>query len=308
VPLDRVFGLPDSESIYSIPLALKESKIDTIVMDHFNFRLDKEKAQKNFSRWAEFVKNRLSLKDEITIGITGKYTGLRDSYASIIKALEHAGVANQVKVNIKWIETTSIEKGKVKVEEALKDVSGIIVPGGFGKRGVEGKIACVKYARENKVPYLGLCYGFQVAIIDFARHVCGLKNSNTTETDKGTKHPVIDILPEQMKIKSMGGNMRLGGHDVELKPGTKAYDLFGKKKNVRLRFRHRYECNPEYIKTFEKNGMVFSGKAPKRPIMQILELPENPFFIGTQSHPEFSSRPLKPQPLFKEFVRCARLK
>lgn len=308
VPLQRVIGVPDCESIYSIPLTLKKNKIDSAVMDVLKIKPKNKTSEekKLLNEWSKFVKKRLSLKGEITIGITGKYTGLRDSYASILKSLEHAGVANDVKVNVKWVETTKIEQGKLKVENALKDVNGIIVPGGFGKRGAEGKIACVQYARENKIPYLGLCYGFQMALIEFARNVCNLKDAHTTETDPNAKHPVVDILPEQISLETMGGNMRLGGHNIQVKPGTKAYESLGNKKSVRLRFRHRYECNPKYIATFEKHGMIFSGKAPNRPIMQILELQDHPFFIGTQSHPEFSSRPLRPQPFYRDFVKAAK--
>jgi len=308
VPIENVIGMPDCESIYSIPLSLKNSRIDDSVMDALQLKPKNKKTEEDklFKEWDSFVKNRMKSRKEITIGITGKYTGLRDSYASILKSLEHAGVANDVNINIKWVETSQIETGELKVEDALSDVSGIIVPGGFGKRGAEGKVMCVQYARENKIPYLGLCYGFQMAIVDFARNVCGLKDANTTETDPDTKNPVICILPEQMDIDSVGGNMRLGGRDVEVKKGTKAYDLYGKQEEIRERFRHRYECNPDYIETFEKNGLVFSGKAPKRPIMQILELPDHPFFVGTQFHPEFTSRPLKSQPLFKGFVEAAK--
>jgi CTP synthase len=207
-----------------------------------------------------------------------------------------------VNLAIKWIETTAIEEGKTTVEQELKDVHGIVVPGGFGKRGVEGKIACLKYAREHNIPYMGLCYGFQMAVIEFARNVCGLKGAHTTEVDAKTQYPVIDILPEQKKIEGLGGNMRLGGRDVEVKKGTKAYEIYGNVLSVRERFRHRYEVNPEYIPLLEKNGLVFSGKAPNQPIMQILELPVQKFFIGSQFHPEFTSRPLALNPLYKAFI------
>ena len=240
---------------------------------------------------------------EITVGITGKYTSLRDSYASIIKALEHAGTHNSVKINLKWIETTDLEEGQVA--EALKDVDGIIVPGAFGSRGAEGKINCIKYARENKMPYLGLCYGFQMALIEYARNVCGFSGANTTEIEKSCLHPVIDLLPEQQRIEELGGNMRLGGYDIEIKQGTFASELYNGF-IPRERFRHRWECNPSYISRFEDKGLIFSGKAPGREIMQILELPRDvhPFFIGTQAHPEFRSRPLKPSPFYMGFVKA----
>jgi CTP synthase len=186
----------------------------------------------------------------------------------------------------------------------MKGIDGVIVPGGFGKRGVEGKVTCVKYLRENNIPYLGLCLGFQVAVLDFARNVCGLKGANSTEMEKKPTHPVIDILPEQKKIEGLGGNMRLGGKDVEVKKGTMAYNLYGNKTSVRERFRHRYEVNPEYIPILEKKGLVFSGKAPKFPIMQILELPDHKFFVGSQFHPEFTSKPLSPNPLYMGFIKA----
>ncbi len=190
------------------------------------------------------------------------------------------------------------------METALEGVSGIVVPGGFGKRGVEGKIMCLKWVRENNIPYLGLCYGFQMAVIEFARNVCGLKDAHTTEVAPNTAHQVIDILPEQKKIEGLGGNMRLGVRDVEVKKGTKAWELYGKKDTARERFRHRYEVNPVYIPILEKQGLVFSGKAPNHPIMQILELPKQRFFMGSQFHPEFTSRPLDPNPLYVGFVKA----
>ncbi|MFH1234454.1 MAG: CTP synthetase, partial [Candidatus Diapherotrites archaeon] len=180
------------------------------------------------------------------------------------------------------------------------------IPGGFGKRGAEGKIMVAGYCREHNIPFLGLCYGFQMAVISFAREVCGLKEANSTETIPGCCEPVIDLLPEQMDIISLGGNMRLGGHDVELKPGTIAFKIHGKKKTVRRRFRHRWELNPQYIECLEKKGMVFSGKAPKQPIMQVLELPKHKFYMASQYHPELTSRPLNPDPLFLNFVKAAR--
>jgi CTP synthase len=189
-------------------------------------------------------------------------------------------------------------------EEALKGVDGVIVPGGFGKRGAEGKIECVKYVRENNIPYLGICFGFQMAVIEFARSMCGLDGANSTEIDPECRHKVISILPEQKKIEGLGGNMRLGGQDVEIKKGTSAYKLYGSRGMVRERFRHRYEVDPDYISQLEEKGLVFSGKAPKYDIMQILELPGHPYFIGVQFHPCFTSRPLVPHPLFYGLVEA----
>jgi CTP synthase len=305
VPFERVISLPDTASIYMIPAMLREVGLDFEVLrllkieDRINLRHER----KAWARWCDFTDKIGTAKYKTTIGITGKYTSVRDSYASIINALEHAGIALGSDVRIKWIDTTSITDENAA--EHLADVDGIIVPGGFGTRGSEGKIACVKYARENDLPYLGLCLGFQMAVIEFARSVCGVKNAGSTEMDPDTPEPVIDILPEQKKIEGLGGNMRLGGRDIEIRPNTIAWKLLGKKDTVRMRFRHRYEVDPRYIEKLEKAGMVFSGKAPDQPIMQILELPSHPFFMGTQAHPCLTSRPLRPHPMFTGLVAAA---
>ncbi len=308
VPIERVFSMPDSASIYLIPAALRDGGLDFAVAkllkieDRINLRSDR----KAWGMWCDFTDKINTAEHEVTIGITGKYTSVRDSYASIINALEHAGIALSCNVNIKWIETTAITDNNVA--QHLAEVDGIIVPGGFGTRGTEGKIACIKYARENNLPYLGLCFGFQMAVIEFARNVCGLKNANSTEIEPDCPEPVIDILPEQKKIEGLGGNMRLGGRDIELKPHTFAWELFGKTDTVRMRFRHRYEVDPRYIEQLEKAGLVFSGKAPKHPIMQILEIPSHPFFMGTQAHPCLTSRPLNPAPMFVGLTAAAMQK
>jgi len=231
---------------------------------------------------------------------------VRDSYASIINALEHANIALGCRVHINWVDTTDITDDNAA--DRLAGVDGIIVPGGFGIRGTEGKIACIKYARQNNVPYLGLCLGFQMAVIEFARNVCGLKAANSTEIEPDCPEPVIGVLPEQKKIEGLGGNMRLGGRDIELKHGTLACKLFGDADKVRMRFRHRYEVDPEYIDRLQQAGLVFSGKAPNHPIMQILEIPSHPFFVGTQAHPCLTSRPLRPHPMFVGLVAAAMQK
>jgi len=299
VPVSRVINSTNTNSIYNIPIYLNEIKVDDAVFDVLN--IEKKELSNEFDKWKEFVNKGKGMDKKITIGITGKYTNIHDSYLSILKALEHCSYNLGVGVDIKWIETTEIEQNGLNPSEVLKGIDGIIVPGGFGKRGTEGKIECIKYARENNIPFLGLCYAFQMAVVDFARNVCGLEKANSTEIDHETNEPVVDILPEQKKIEGLGGTMRLGGHDVEIKEGTIAHKLYNNSM-VRERFRHRYECNPDYIEILEKNGMMFSGKAPNHPIMQILELPKHKFFIATQFHPEFSSRPLNPHPLFKGFV------
>lgn len=305
VPMNRVLSMHDSASIYTIPAMLLESGIDFEVLRLLKIedRIDLKTERREWAKWCDWTDKLSNINDEITIGITGKYTSVRDSYASILNALEHCGIQKGVKVNIKWIETTDVNDSNAA--EKLADVNGIIVPGGFGTRGTEGKIACIKYARQHNLAYLGLCMGFQMAVIEFARNVCGLKNANSTEIDPKTPEPVIDILPQQKKIEGLGGNMRLGGRVVEIKKDTKAWMIYGKKASVRLRFRHRYEVDPKFRDVLERNGMTFSGKAPNQPIMQIMELADNRFFMGTQAHPCLTSRPLKPEPMFLEFVSAA---
>jgi CTP synthase len=308
VPLERVVSIPDSASIYTIPASLRDCGLDFQVLRLLKIedRINLHHERRAWARWCDFTDKIDAARHDVTIGVTGKYTSVRDSYASIINALEHAGIALACNVKIKWIETTPITDENAA--EHLSDVDGIIVPGGFGTRGAEGKIACIKYARENNLPYLGLCFGFQMAVIEFARNVCTLKEANSTEIEPDCSEPVIDILPEQKKIEGLGGNMRLGGRDIELKPQTMVWKLFGKAGSVRMRFRHRYEVDPRYIEQLETAGMVFSGKAPNQPIMQILELMSHPFFMGTQAHPCLTSRPLRPQPMFVGLVAAAAQK
>ncbi len=305
VPVSRVISLADSASIYQIPAMLRECGMDFEVLRflHIEDRIDLRKERAEWAKWCDFTDKIGKEKYEINIGITGKYTSVRDSYASIINALEHSGIALGCKVKISWIDTSAITDRNAA--EHLKDVNGIIVPGGFGVRGTEGKIACIKYARENNIPFLGICLGFQMAVIEFARNVCNLKKANSTEIEPNCSEPVIDILPEQKKIEGLGGNMRLGGQDIKLKPDTIAFKLFGSNSAIRMRFRHRYEVDPRYIETLEKAGMVFSGNSPKHPIMQILELSEHPYFIATQAHPCLTSRPLHPQPMFTGLAAAA---
>jgi len=306
VPVQRVFSMHDLPSIYMLPELMRQSCIDSEVVQMLGVarKVNSSRDAKAAIRWAEYVRKLEEVSGQVTIGVTGKYTSLRDSYASIIKALEHAGAANDVHVDIEWIDTTDVTDENVA--DKLACVDGIIVPGGFGVRGTAGKIACVKHARENKLPYLGICLGFQAAVIEYARNVCGLADANSTELDPDCEYPVIDILPEQKKIEGLGGNMRLGGQDVELTPGTAAAELFGRTR-IRERFRHRYEVDPKFIDALTAGGLVFSGRHPAHPIMQILELPRDvhPFFMGAQFHPELTSRPLRPQPMFVGLVAAA---
>ncbi|MCC6580190.1 MAG: CTP synthase [Phycisphaeraceae bacterium] len=308
VPKRRVFSMHDRESIYTIPDAMREAGLDSQVLTILDLhdRVDQGFEDRSRDRWHVFV-NKLQSKRKFTarVAITGKYAKIRDAYASIDKALEHCGAHLSVELDTRWVDTTQMDPAKVT--GVLEGFDAVIVPGGFGVRGTEGKIACVRYCRENALPYLGICLGFQIAVIEFARNVCGMQEASSTEFNAGTPHPVIDILPEQKKIEGLGGNMRLGGKDVLLTPGTLASFLFDSARTVRGRFRHRYEVDPRFIETLEQHGMVFSGRHPQQPIMQILELPhrDHPFFIGGQFHPELTSRPLRPQPMFMGLVAAA---
>ncbi|GMU81312.1 MAG: CTP synthase [Planctomycetota bacterium] len=305
VPPDRVFSMHDCDSVYQIPDMLRGAGYDKAVTEWLQLDerldLDWERGQREI--WSRYVAALKRTTRQVTIGITGKYISVRDAYASIIKAFEHAGTRFGCKVQLQWIDTTDINDDNVA--EKLKDLHGIVVPGAFGTRGAEGKIACLKYARLNKLPCLGICYGFQMAVIEFARNVCGLDDANSTEIDPECRYPVISILPEQKKIEGLGGTMRLGGFDVLVRPGTLAARMFGAK--ARMRFRHRYEVEPRYVAQIESAGLVFSGQTPKSDLMNLLELPQtvHPFYVGTQAHPELTSRPLRPNPYFVGLVHAA---
>ncbi len=295
VPVQNVISDPYLNSVYELPLVFEEEGLRRVLSKELALRIPNHLAE-----WKKLVGHIKNPKNSITIAICGKYTELADSYISIEEALVHSAAHLNCRVNRKWVETTDIERGRISVEEALKGVHGIIVAGGFGARGAEGKISVIKHAREKKIPFLGLCYGLQLAVVEYARNMCGLKDANSREISVDTQHPVIDYLPEQIGITQKGGTMRLGGHDVMIKKGTLAYELYGSK--TRKRFRHRNEVNPRYIKQLEKAGMVFSGKARGKPIMQITELNNHPFFMASQFHPELTSTLDKPSKMFYRFV------
>ena len=307
VPMERVFSMHDCDSTYVIPEMLRGAGIDAAVIDLLGVagKADSIREEESRQVWNTYIHKFRNARHPITIGIIGKYTSLRDSYASIIHAIEHAGTHLGAKVQLKWVDSSDLNESNLP--EKLAGIHGVIVPGGFGLRGVDGKIACVRHVRENGIPYLGICYGMQIAVIEYARHACGMEHANSTELEPDCPQPVVDVLPEQKKIEGLGGNMRLGGFDVELLPGSMASRLCGDATRARLRFRHRYEVEPSVIPAMEKGGLVFSGKAPDHPIMQVLELPQDvhPYFLATQAHPELTSRPLKPQPFFIGLVRAA---
>ncbi|MFG0248960.1 MAG: CTP synthase [Phycisphaeraceae bacterium JB051] len=308
VPKRRCFSMHDRKSIYTIPESMREAGLDREVLTRLGLhdRVNQRHEDKAREDWRVFVgKLTRQRRFKANIGLTGKYAKIRDAYASIDKALEHCGAHLNADLDVHWLDTTEMDVSDVSRE--LEQLDGIIVPGGFGKRGTEGKIACIQYSRENALPYLGICLGFQMAVVEFARNVCGLTDAGSTEFDPKSPHPVIDILPEQKKIEGLGGNMRLGGKDVQVKADTLASFLFDEQNMIRARFRHRFEVDPKYIDKLEEHGMIFSGRHPQQPIMQMLELPTkmHPYFIGAQFHPELTSRPLEPQPMFMGLVAAA---
>ncbi|MDB5047262.1 MAG: synthase [Fibrobacteres bacterium] len=301
-----VISGPDVASVYEIPLIYEKEGLPELLHNALGIYSPPDLRQ--WDTWVSNIKNnQVNPRKTVTIALCGKYTTLEDSYASVVEALTHCGAHLNCKVEIKWVDTAKLTD-IASVEAALKGAQGVIVPGGFGHRGIEGKIKIIQYVRENDIPYLGICYGMQLAVVEYARNVAGLKDANTTEVRQegiNVPHPVIDILPGQVNVSNKGGTMRLGGHDVEIKSNSKAYTIFGNKTLVRQRFRHRYEVNPEYIKPLEDKGLVFSGKHPTENIMQVMELPDHKFFMGSQFHPELTSNLRNPSPLFYHLVKAA---
>jgi len=310
VPMRRIFSMHDRESIYTIPDAMRQGGLDREILSILDLhdRVDQANEDRARVRWSEFSARLAAPRPRrLTLAITGKYASLRDAYASIDKAVEHCGIQLGAEVDVRWLETSEIRSTR-DAEVALEGAQAIIVPGGFGTRGIEGKILCVEHARTRGIPFLGICLGFQVAVIEFARHVLGLDKAHSTEFDPRTPHPVISELPEQKKLEGiMGGTMRLGGQDVDLEPGSLASFLYGGRSRVRERFRHRYEVEPRFIEQIQAAGLRFTGRHPSQPIMQAFELPAamHPYFVGTQFHPELTSRPLSPQPLFMGLLSAA---
>lgn len=317
VTMRRIFSLHDRESIYTIPDEMRQEGLDREILSILNMHDRTNIAQEDRSRerWTGFVRRLTSPKPRtVRIALAGKYANLRDAYASIDKAFEHCSAHLGARVELDWIETTEVNE--TNVAQRLDGIDAVIVPGGFGSRGVEGKIAVVRYCRENAIPYLGICLGFQVAVIEFARNVLGLTDATSTEFNPRTPHPIISELPDQKRIEGLGGTMRSGAQDVLIAPGTLASFLYAKAPSIRERFRHRYEVEPAYVPQLEAAGMVFSGRHPTSNIMQVMELrrtgadtalPTHPFFIGGQFHPELTSRPLRPQPMFMGLVAAAIL-
>ena len=299
VPSDHVIEGRDVSSIYEVPLTMYKQNAGQLIKE----RLKIEKTPQ-LGALKRFINNYNNPKHEVTIAMCGKYTELIDSYKSVLEAFVHAGVENNARVNIKWVQTDNI-KNKASARKAFSDVNGILILPGFGSRGGEGKIRSSQYARENKIPFLGICLGLQCAVIDFARNVCGLKNANSTEFNKNTKYPVIDLMESQRAIKIKGGTMRLGAYDCEIKPGTKTYAAYRKKK-ISERHRHRYEVNNRFRNRLEKYGLIFSGVNSDLGVVEAIEIKDHPWFVAGQFHPELKSRVNKAHPLFREFIRASK--
>jgi len=314
VKKEDIISNPDVKNIYEVPLILENQNLGDKILAKFEL----EARRDDLSEWKAFVDRMNNAKKVVKVGMVGKYFDigdykLPDAYISVIESVKHAAAANDAKAEISWIDSKDFEKDEKNLD-MLKKVDGIIVMGGFGSSGVEGIIKAIQYARENKIPYLGLCFGLQLAVVEFARNVCGLKDAHSTEINEKAEHCVVDFLPWQKELiakSEYGATMRLGGQKTKIKPGTLAHKLYGKDEVVE-RFRHRYEINPKYIKILEKNGFVFSGQADEKytrgePVMQLGELPrdKHPFYIGSQFHPELTSRPMRPNPLYVGFVKAA---
>ncbi|MES2997518.1 MAG: CTP synthase [Verrucomicrobiota bacterium] len=289
-----------AHTIYECPLDLRRDKIDRLVVDKIGLGHTPSPA---LDDWEQFVKRVIDPRNKVTIAVAGKYIELQDAYKSIYESLIHAGAHHDTKVQVVRVDTEEIETKGAKA--VIGDVDGILVPGGFGDRGTEGKILAAKYARENKIPYFGICLGMQIATIEFARNVCGLDDANSTEFDKATMHPVICLQEEQKGVEDLGGSMRLGSSESIVFAGTKASDLYNGKERIHERHRHRYEFNPDYQERLQEAGLVISSVSAAEGLVEIIEFPENPFHIGAQFHPEFQSKPNHPHPLFAGFIAAA---
>ncbi|MFW6383955.1 MAG: CTP synthase [Halodesulfurarchaeum sp.] len=293
VPTSAVFSNYDVADVYQVPLLLQEEQMDEYVMDKLALADRAIPRAHRSTEWRDLVTQ--DTEQSVDIALVGKYD-LRDAYMSVREALKHAGLSHGIEVDVQWVDADRMDEGD---EERLGTAEGIVVPGGFGSRGVDGKLSAITYARENDVPYLGLCFGFQLAVIEYARNVLGLEGAHSTEIEENTPHPVIDLLPDQYDLEDLGGTMRLGAHETTIQPDTLAHEIYGAE-SCTERHRHRYEVNPEYIDRLTEDDLTFSGEAGNR--MEILELADHPFFLGTQFHPEFRSRPTRASPPFVGFL------
>lgn len=299
VPMNGVIEALDAETIYDVPILMRKEKLDERVLAKFK---QPHKKEPKIDAWKEFLGRLKNPTSQVKIGLVGKYVELKDAYKSIAEAFVHAGAENECNVILDWIHAEEVEEHNA--EKLLGELDGILVAPGFGERGIEGKITTVKYARENKVPFFGICLGMQCAVIEFARNVLNLKGANSTEMDAKTKFPVIDIMEDQKNIKNMGGTMRLGAYDCSIKKGTKAYSVYGHAR-ISERHRHRYEFNNKFLDQYEAAGMIASGKNPDTDLVEIMEIKDHPWFVGSQYHPELKSRVVNPHPLFVKFIKAA---
>ncbi|MGI6126919.1 MAG: CTP synthase, partial [Planifilum sp.] len=295
---EAVIELRDVETLYEVPLLLQREGLDRIVVNHLNLG----NGEADMSEWQALVNKVKSLSRKTTVAIVGKYVSLPDAYMSVVESLKHAGFANDTDVQIHWVNSEDVTDENA--DEWLRDVDGILVPGGFGDRGIEGKIAAIRYARERRIPFFGICLGMQMTCVEGARNLLGLEGAHSTEFDAETPHPIIDLLPEQKDIEDLGGTMRLGLFPCKLLPGSRAQRAYGNGL-VYERHRHRYEFNNEYREQLERVGYRFSGTSPDGRLMEIVEREDHPWFVATQFHPEFRSRPNRPHPLFRDFVAAA---
>ncbi len=299
VSSEAVVEAVDVESIYDIPLRFHNDGLDEMVTHILGVGFHKP----DLAEWREMLNRLHHPEGRVSVAICGKYVNLHDAYKSIIESFVHAGAANRVKVELDWVDTEALDRNNL--EQRLGRCHGILVCPGFGERGVEGKILAAQYAREHRVPFLGICLGMQIAIIEFARNVCGLARAHSTEFDSQTPHPVIDFLPEQRAVRNMGGTMRLGAYPCVVASGTKAAAAYGESQ-ISERHRHRYEVNNDYREPLSAKGLVFSGTSPDGALVEMAELSDHPWFVGCQFHPEFKSRPMRPHPLFRDFVKAAK--
>lgn len=298
VPSDHVLQNLDVEYLYEAPLAMEKENLAKVACECLHL----ECPEPDLKDWEAMVDALRHPNKNVKIALVGKYIALHDAYISVVEALKHGGIASRATVDIKWIDSEELNEDNV--DELLGDVSGILVPGGFGSRGVEGKILAAKYARENKVPYLGLCLGMQVAIIEYARHVCGFNDAHSIELDPNTTHPVIALMPDQNGVEDIGGTLRLGSYPCVLSKDSKAYEVYGTE-HIEERHRHRYEVNNDFRAALTEKGLKLCGTSPDGRIVEMIEIPDHPWFIATQAHPELKSRPNRPHPLFKGFVEAA---
>lgn len=293
---EAVIEMPDADTLYQIPISLQDQKLDQLVLDHFG--LDYPEA--DMEEWKKLLQRVRNLSKTITIGLVGKYVELQDAYLSVVESLKHAGYEYDSDINVHWVDSETLTPEAI--EKELSHVDGIVVPGGFGSRGIDGKIEAIRYARENNVPFLGICLGMQLATVEFARNVIGLKDAHTTEVNPDTPHPVIDVLPEKEKDDKLSGTLRLGAYPCKLIEGTKARAAYDDKDMIEERHRHLYEFNNGYREQFEEKGFVISGTSPDGKLVEIIELKDHPWFVACQFHPEFTSRPTRPQSLIKGFI------